>query len=75
MVVGEEAAILAAPELVEKLIGNLNLIIRLFQATGLVVLAWLAFSAAKWWTVRKEYKEIKAIHRDLNKIKKKLKID
>ena len=67
--------LLGAPELIEGLISNVKLVVTLVQATGLVVLGWLGFSIARWWTTKKEFSEIKAIHKDLNKIKKKLKIE
>jgi len=70
---GEE--LLAAPELVENLIDNINLLITLFKATGLLVVAYVAFSVSRWWTVRKEFIILKKMDKDIKKIKVKLKIN
>lgn len=68
--VGEEVLAVLPEELVTRLEG----LITLFKALGVVTIIYLVWLLVKGFFTMKAYKKIDKISRDVNKIKKKLKI-
>jgi len=72
MVLAEE--ILAAPELVDNLIGSINSLASVLKTTSIIIIGWVLFSAYRFWETRKEHLMLQKMNQDLKKIKRKLKV-